>query len=277
VNYRDYSRAYVIPVVGDTRLQDLTVVRLNLLYAHLLRNGRVKQKGGLAPKTVQNVHRMLHRALSDAVKWGYLPRNFAEDAHPPRVSHKRPTIWTPGQLGDFVRHVREDRFYALWLLVTTTGFRRGELAGLLRDDVDLVRARVSPSVTRVVVAGHVHESETKTTAGIPSLALDPDTRDALRSFIDTWELERHLLSQNTQFFVRVARWPTAAPRHDHAPLRQALRRRGAATHPTARRPTLLRQRRPEGGSPAEGDQRATRAFDCGLHTPDLRARHPGHG
>lgn len=46
VNYRDYIDAYVIPVIGDTRLQDLTPVRLNLLYSHLLDKGRVKRTGG---------------------------------------------------------------------------------------------------------------------------------------------------------------------------------------------------------------------------------------
>ena len=39
-------------------------MRLNLLYGHLLTEGRVRGPGGLAPKTVQNVHRMLHRALA---------------------------------------------------------------------------------------------------------------------------------------------------------------------------------------------------------------------
>ena len=61
VSYRSYLDAYVIPVIGDSRLQDLTPVRLNLFYSHLLEKGRVKQAGGLAPKTVQNVHRMLYR------------------------------------------------------------------------------------------------------------------------------------------------------------------------------------------------------------------------
>jgi integrase len=129
VNYRDYLHAYVIPVIGDSRLQDLTPVRLNLLYGHLLTKGRVRGPGGLAPKTVQNVHRMLHRALSDAVKWDVVPRNVAEDAEAPRVGRKRPSVWTPEQLGIFVRQVEGDRFYALWLLVATTGLRRGELAG----------------------------------------------------------------------------------------------------------------------------------------------------
>ncbi len=210
VNYRDYMRAYVIPVIGSSRLQDLTPVRLNLLYGHLLTRGRVRGPGGLAPKTVQNVHRMLHRALSDAVKWDLIPRNSAEDAQPPRVSRVSPQVWNPQQLGAFIRHVRGDRFFALWLLVATTGFRRGELAGLRRRDVDLERGRVSPSVPRVVVAGRAQESETKTRAGIRSLALDPDTVAALRDFIEGWEQERLLLGQDTELlFV----WPDGRPLH----------------------------------------------------------------
>ena len=162
-------------------------MRLNLLYGHLLERGSAKGRGGLAPRTVRNLHVMLHRALSDAVRWGSLPRNPAEDASPPRVSRKRPTIWTPEELGLFVDHVREDRFYALWLLVVTTGFRRGELAGLLRSDVDLAYCTVTPSRPRVVVNGRAQESETKTAAGERTLALDPITRDALRDYIEDWD------------------------------------------------------------------------------------------
>lgn len=177
-NYRDYLDAYVIPIIGDTALQDLTPVRLNLLYSHLLERGRIKRPGGLAPKTVQNVHRILHRALRDAVKWDILPRNVAEDADPPKAPSPRPKIWTPAQLNAFVCHVRQDRYFALWLLVVTTGLRRGELAGLVRDDIDLEAGTVSPSAPRVVVSGHAQESRTKTRSGERSLALDPDTVSA---------------------------------------------------------------------------------------------------
>lgn len=210
VHYRDYMNAYVIPVIGDTRLQDLTPVRLNLLYGHLLTKGRVRKPGGLAPKTVQNVHRMMHRALADAVKWDLIPRNAAEDAQAPRVGRTQPTVWSPAQLGDFVRHVRNDRFFALWLLVSTTGFRRGEVAGLRRHDIDFEHDRVSPSAPRVVVAGHAQESESKTRAGVRSLALDPDTRSALLDYVRTWDQERALLGQDTQLlFV----WPNGKPLH----------------------------------------------------------------
>jgi integrase len=210
VNYGDYLDAYVTPHIGSTRLQDLTPVRLNLLYGHLLTQGRVRGPGGLAPKTVQNVHRMIHRALHDAVKWDYLPRNVAEYAEAPRVRRARPGVWTPEQLRAFVQHVRNDRFYALWLLVVTTGLRRGEVAGLTCHDVDLVHGRVSPSTTRVVVAGRASESDPKTASGERTLALDPATTAALRTYLEIWAEERRVLGQDSSLlFV----WPNGRPLH----------------------------------------------------------------
>jgi hypothetical protein len=34
---------------------------------------------GLAPKTVRNIHAMIHRALVDAVAWKYIPYNPASN------------------------------------------------------------------------------------------------------------------------------------------------------------------------------------------------------
>jgi hypothetical protein len=67
--------------------------------SHLLLKGMGKRSGGLALKTVQNIHRMLRRAFRDAVKRELVPRNVAEDASSPRVARAKPTIWTPDQLG----------------------------------------------------------------------------------------------------------------------------------------------------------------------------------
>jgi integrase len=126
------------------------------------------------------------------------------------VRRTKPRVWTPDQLRSFVRHVEGDRFYALWLLIVTTGLRRGELAGLTRDDVDLIYGRVSPSVTRVVVAGRTEESALKTSSGERTLALDPVTTAALRTYVATWEEERRLLGQTSPLlFV----WPHGQPLH----------------------------------------------------------------
>jgi integrase len=213
-NYRDYRDAYVNPVIGSTTLQDLTPVRLNLLYSHLLTKGRVRKvRGappGLAPKTVRNVHVMLRRALRDSVKWGYLPRNPAEDAEPPAGHGRKRKVWTVEQLRTFVEYVRTGRFFALWLLVATTGLRRGELAGLREEDFDLRAAQVTPAVPRVVVDGRAQFSEPKTARGYRTLALDPVTIEAVREHLKRWRAERRAIGRTSTL---VFCWPDGKPVH----------------------------------------------------------------
>ncbi|WP_250285925.1 MULTISPECIES: tyrosine-type recombinase/integrase [unclassified Frankia] len=214
VKYGNLLRAYVTPIIGETALRELTPVRLNLLYAHLLDEGRVhrraEQKPGLSPSTVATVHRMLHRALADAVRWDYVARNVAEDAQPPRVGRRRPTVWTPEQLRAFVEYIRGDRLYALYLLVVTTGMRRGEVVGLRREDIDLKAATVVPAVPRVVVDGRAVESETKTESGQRPRALDPLTLAALRAHIEIWEEERKQVGHTTDLLFC---WPDGSEIH----------------------------------------------------------------
>jgi hypothetical protein len=58
---------------------------LSELYAELLLSSRRVGAGGLSPRTVQYVHRILTHAFGDAVRWGFLARNPATPVDPPRV------------------------------------------------------------------------------------------------------------------------------------------------------------------------------------------------
>ena len=114
---------------------------------------------GLAPKTVVNTHRMLHRAWEDFVTWGLVKRNVVKDAHVPRVPRRQPSTWNVEQLQRFLSHARSDRFFALWLLEATSGVRRSELAGARRDGIDRIAGSLSLDGTRVVVDGKIVESD----------------------------------------------------------------------------------------------------------------------
>jgi integrase len=177
-NYATQVNAHVVPALGDLELQRLVPTHLSAFYRALLTSAR-RDGQGLAPKTVRNIHAIIHRALKDAVRWGYLVRNVAEAVDAPNGKSPEMQVWTPEQLRTFLTHARHDRLHALWLLVATTGMRRGELAGLRWIDVDLTAARAAPRRPRVVANYQVYESEPKTAKGRRSLALDPATVAAL--------------------------------------------------------------------------------------------------
>jgi integrase len=144
---------------------------------------------GLEPKTVVNTHRMLHRAWEDFEVWGWAKRNVVADAHLPRVPRKGRKVWNIDQLRRFLQCARPDRFFALWVLETTSGMRRCELAGARRELLDLDGRTLDIGPTRVVVDGKVIVSDGKTENAQHVLALDPFTFAVLRAHVEMLDQE----------------------------------------------------------------------------------------
>src|SRR5829696_9074947 len=71
VRYEQITRRHIVPALGRTKLKNLTPAHVRGLYQEKLTEG-------LAPRTVQNVHATLHKALKQAVADGLIPRNVTE-------------------------------------------------------------------------------------------------------------------------------------------------------------------------------------------------------
>jgi integrase len=213
LSYQRNLERHVIPTLGQIELQRLTPAHLTGFYRSLLTGGRLDRRGGLSAKSVKNIHGALHPALKDAVRWGYVARNVADAADPPKVVTPEMQVWSPAQLRTFLTHVRDDRLYAAWMLFATTGMRRGEVAGLRWVDVDLAAGRVTPRKPRVEVNYKVHVSEPKTAKGKRSLALDPATGAALREHRAHQAEERLIVGPGWQDCGLVFTWGDGRPLH----------------------------------------------------------------
>ena len=138
----------------------------------------------LSPNTVKAVHVVLHKAFAAAVKWERLAKNPVDKADAPKVpvdTDKMPT-WTAGQLRTFLdfSSSTSDRLHALWVLLASTGMRRGEALGLRWQDVDLETGRLRVVQTVLSINGKLVTSEPKTARGRRPIALDPATVAVLR-------------------------------------------------------------------------------------------------
>lgn len=180
-SYKTNLDVHVIPRIGQLPLKQLGALQLNALYAELLTSGRHDGKGGLSPRTVRYTHTILHRALRDAVRWGLLSRNPADLADPPKHRTPEMRVWSATELRTFLAHIREDRNYALWLLLATTGMRRGEALGLRWEDVDFDNARAAIRQTLNSAGSKLSFSTPKTAKSRRSVTLDPATVAALRA------------------------------------------------------------------------------------------------
>jgi len=195
-SYERNLRLHVLPRVGALPLVKIDAGVLNGLYSHLLTSGRRDGRGGLSPRTVRYIHTILHRALKDAVRWGRLLRNPADAADPPRAgASASPEIvtWEAADLRRFLEAAEGDRLYAAFLLIATTGMRRGEALGVRWGDIDFEDGRAAIRQTVVAVNHQVQLGTPKTAKSRRSVALDKGTVAALRAHRQRQLEERMLM------------------------------------------------------------------------------------
>jgi integrase len=147
--YESIVRVHIRPAIGRVQLKALTPAHARALY-------RQKLDSGLSPRTVNYIHVTLHKALSQAVSDGLVPRNAAS-VKAPRPEKPEIKPLSPDQARKLVATAREiaDRYEALYVLALHCGLRAGELLGLKWSDVDFSGPTATVQVRRTL-------SETRT-------------------------------------------------------------------------------------------------------------------
>ncbi len=155
--YRTQIEHTIRPALGSIKVQRLGAKDLDDLY-------RAMKEKGSSPKTVRNHHALLAAALHQAVRWGWVRRNVAEMAKPPRVTQR---VVRPPSV-DAVRQLvvaaeeRDPRLAPLLMMAALTGMRRGELCALRWSDLDLDEGQIEVARSVVLVPGGLGEKTTKT-------------------------------------------------------------------------------------------------------------------
>ena len=166
--------------LGHVHLADLRPVMIERLYAEL---AATSGRGGtpLSAKSVVNVHLCLGKALADAERLGMLAANPVRRVRPPRWSSPEMRVWSAKQTLAFLDASAAHRLHAAFVLLATTGMRRGEVVGLRWADVDLDSARLQVRQAVTTVENRIVVDSPKTRRSRRSVTLDEDTVAALRS------------------------------------------------------------------------------------------------
>lgn len=191
VNYGQLIRRNIQPYLGSKRLTDLTPLDVKRWHGKLLDGGR-HDGGQLSVASVKLAHRILHRALADAVRWKLIAANPASGVRVPRSAPSEMTVWTSDEARRFLDAVADDRLVALWTLALHTGLRRGELAGLRWVDVDLEQGTLTVAQQRTT-ANYVVVVTPPKAKSHRQLLLAPATVTALRGHQHRQRVERMAL------------------------------------------------------------------------------------
>lgn len=134
-SYKSSIKTHIKPGLGAIKLEALSSHIIQGFYNRLL--APAKDRKGLSPKTIKNVHGVLHKSLQQAVANGYIRLNPADSCVLPRAERKELKPLDEQQITTFLQAIRGHRLEDLFTVVLFTGMREGEALGLLWDCVDL--------------------------------------------------------------------------------------------------------------------------------------------
>jgi len=173
---------HIIPRLGKIMLRKLTVQHIRAFYA-----GKLDER--LAPRTVIQMHMILHKALGDAMRDGLIQRNVVSLVKRPAAAKYEAQILTVEQARKLLDFTKGHRIEAVLVLALTTGVRRGELLGLHWDDVDFehkimyIRRSLSRAKGRGAFEGETKSKTSRRRIMLSSVAVDALKEHKLRQEI----------------------------------------------------------------------------------------------
>jgi integrase len=160
---RAYLNSLVLPRFGTTPLAAITQPDVQAWVAHLTARG-------FAPATVIKAYQLLGRTLTAAVNADMIPRSPCRAVRLPKIEREEMRFLDPAEVARLADAIHS-RYRALVLLGAYGGLRMGELAGLRRGRVDLLRGTVDVAEIVVEVHGHLYTGPPKTRAGRRTVGL----------------------------------------------------------------------------------------------------------
>lgn len=129
--YKSRIESHIKPNIGDIKLSALNPTQIQRFYNDLV---RLKD---LSPKTVKNIHGILHKALEQAIKLQYILVNPCEACTLPRIIKKEIKPLTEQECTRFLEEAENSTLYNLFMVAMFTGMREGEICGLPWDAINI--------------------------------------------------------------------------------------------------------------------------------------------
>ena len=180
--YHNAIDHHIIPELGSTKLEKLSMLQIQRFYNELLKNGRVQKPNqpelhdrSLSPRMVQSVHVVLNKALEHAVEEKLILTNPAKKCKIPKNTNRQMKILPEAMIGPYLSAAKEHGVLAPMYLELTTGLRRGELLALRWADLDRENRTISISKSVARQGGKLVVSTPKTPNSIRTVLLPEDT------------------------------------------------------------------------------------------------------
>ena len=202
--YRELSKHYIKRHIGTIGVRDLSPLAIEQMYAKLGEK--------LAPQTILHAHRLVKGAFRWAVAKNLLLRSPFESVDAPTAPNREARALSPEEARALLEATHGSRFQAPFLFALLTGARRGEIAALSWDDVDLergvvtIRQSYSDATGKMVLKGT--KSGRARTFALSERAIELLRRQRLTLTRERWAAKTGLYEDENRVFPDAIGGPT---------------------------------------------------------------------
>lgn len=140
--YRTRINYYILPIIGEVKLENVTGHFLTRYYSELLGSKTIPKCGqqphSVSACVVQEVHKILRCAFNQAIKWDWMNGpNPADRATVPAYKKKHREVMTEDELKTALKHCDHPILNLCMHLALGCSMRIGEILGLTWDDIHI--------------------------------------------------------------------------------------------------------------------------------------------
>src|SRR5258706_1205206 len=183
-------RKHILTIIGSIKLVGLRPDHLQSLYSK-------KLDEGLSKLTVLIIHQLIHKALSNAEKWGMVSRNVSNLIEAPKREKRPMSVWTPEQVLQFLSATKNHPYWLIWVLAIYGSMRRGEIWGIHCEDIDLSKGTIFIQYSVSSRKGGTFLSKPKTESSIRMVKIPQDALTALKVYLDRLNRKDGLLFRSS--------------------------------------------------------------------------------
>lgn len=134
-SYKGHAKNHIKPNLGAVLLQKLTPHDIQRFYNGLTAAGK-------SAKTVKNIHGVLHQAMEQAIKLGYIRVNPTGACTLPRIVKPDIKVMNDDIVPAFLTAIEGHRFEAIYFVDLFSGMRQAEILGLPWKNVNFKKGTV---------------------------------------------------------------------------------------------------------------------------------------
>lgn len=180
--YGELIENQIVPHIGALQVQRLKTADIENWHTALRTGGR-KDGGALSARTIKHAHRILAKALRDAVKFDLAVRNVAgrDGERAPKVAKQEVEVIAKDRIGTLLAKLDGRAIRPKAITTLFTGLRRGELLALRWPRIDLERKTLGVREALEETKAHgVRFKPAKTEAGRRDIELPDIVVETLR-------------------------------------------------------------------------------------------------